>query len=127
MDTIADSLTKIRNVLPRKFPKVEVVKSGIVRDVLSIMRKEGYIADFKDSQDSPYRYTVLLKYVSGKPAIQGLKRISRMSKRIYVKRDAVPRVFNNFGVAVISTSKGVLTDKEAKSLGVGGEVLCYIW
>jgi small subunit ribosomal protein S8 len=127
MDIVANTLTKIRNAAARKMPKVDVPKSGIIGDILSVMKKEGYIIDHKDSSESKYSYTVLLKYANGKSAIAGLKRVSKLSRRVYVKIDSIPRVFNNLGIAVITTSKGVLTDKEAKALGVGGEVICYIW
>jgi small subunit ribosomal protein S8 len=127
MDVIANFLTKIKNSVSRKAAKVDVMKSGVVSDILSVMKKEGYIADYKDSNESKYSITVILKYNNGKSVISGLKRISKLSRRVYVKSDDVPSVFNNLGIAVISTSKGVLAGKEARALKVGGEVLCYIW
>ncbi len=127
MDVVADTLAKLKNAVSRKVPKVEVKKSGIIRDILSVLKKEGYIIDYKDSNESKYSFTVQLKYINGKPAISGFKRISKQSNRVYSGADALPKVFNNMGVAVITTSKGVLTDKEARSLRVGGEILCYVW
>jgi small subunit ribosomal protein S8 len=127
MDVIADFLTKIRNSLKRKVDKVEVVKSGIIGNILNVLKKEGFISDFRESADSKFRYTVFLKLSNGKPVITGLKRISKLSKRIYVKADNIPKVYNNLGIAVISTSKGVITDKEARALKIGGEVICYVW
>lgn len=127
MDVIADSLTKIRNSIKRKAPKVDVLKSGLMSDILNVMKKEGYVADFKDSSESKYHTTVILKYSGGKSVISGIKRVSKLSRRVYVKSDSIPRVYNNLGIAVVTTSKGVLTDKEARSLNVGGEVVCYIW
>lgn len=127
MDVIANVIAKMKNALSRKAPAVEVMKSGLVADLLQLMKKEGYINDFSDSQKSKYAITVSLKYFNGKPSIKGMKKISKLSKRVYTGADSVPRVFNNLGVAVITTSKGVLTDKEARALKVGGEVICYIW
>lgn len=127
MDVIANFLAKMRNAIVRKAPKVDVMKSGIISDILNVMKKEGYIVDYKDSPDSKYSYTVTLKYLNGKSVISGLKRISKLSKRVYTKVDSVPRVFNNLGISIVSTSKGVLTDKESRALNVGGEVLCYVW
>ena len=126
MDVIANSLTKIRNAVTRKAVKTEVIKSGVVENILKVMKREGYISDYKNSEDNPYSYSIQLKYVKGKSSIAGLKRISKLSRRIYSTVDKLPTVYNNYGISVISTSKGVLTDKEAKALGVGGEVLCYI-
>ncbi len=127
MDIIANSLTKIRNAVSRKREKVDVVKSGIVGNILNVMKKEGYISDFKDSSESKFSYTVFLKRVNGKSALTGLKKISKLSRRVYVNIDSIPKVYNNLGIAVISTSKGVVTDKEARALKVGGEVICYVW
>ena len=127
MDIIGNALTKIRNALMRGHPFVDVQKTNLVEDILEIMKREGYIEDFKSSDNSKYGYTVALKYHNGKPAVDGLKRVSKLSRRLYVGKDKIPSVYNNYGIAIISTSKGVLTDKEARSLGVGGEVLCYIW
>lgn len=127
MDVVANALTKIKNAISRKASKVDLMKSGIVMDILNVMKKEGYIFDYKDSADSKFACTVFLKYISEKSAISGLKKISKLSRRVYVSVDSIPRVYNNMGIAIISTSKGVLTDKEARALGVGGEVVCFIW
>jgi len=127
MDIIADSITKIKNAISRKYEKVDVIKSGLMEDMLSILKREGYILDFKESPENKYAYTVFLKYVGGKPVISGFKRVSHLSRRVYTKVGVIPRVYNNLGIAIISTSKGVLTDKEARALGVGGEVICFVW
>ena len=127
MDVIANVIAKMKNALNRKAPTVEVMKSGLVSDLLQLMKKEGFINDFNDSQKSKYAITVSLKYINGKPSIRGMKKISKLSKRVYTGAESLPRVYNNLGVAVITTSKGVLTDKEARALKVGGEVICYIW
>lgn len=127
MDIIANFLTKIRNSLVRRVDRVIVAKSGIVGNILNVMKKEGYISDFKDSPDSVFKYIVFLKTMNGKPVISGLKRISKLSRRVYVNADNIPTVYNNLGISVISTSKGVLSDKEARALKIGGEVICHIW
>lgn len=127
MDIVADSITKIKNAISRKYEKVDIVKSGLIEDMLNILKKEGYILDFKESSDNKYAYTVFLKYVGGKSVISGFKRVSHLSRRIYTRVGAIPRVYNNLGIAIISTSKGVLTDREARVLGVGGEVICFVW
>lgn len=128
MDIVADSLTKIRNAVMRKHKTVAVKKTRFIENILHIMEKEGYILGYKDAKDSPYFFEVTLKYTeSGTSAIKGMKRISKLSRRLYVNKERIPRVFNNYGTAIISTSKGVITDKEARDLGVGGEVVCYIW
>jgi len=127
MDLIADTLTRIRNAVARKFPEVDVLKSNMIKDILEIMKKEGFIEDFVQSEKNQYAFTVKLKYYKGKSVITGLRRISKFGRRVYVKKEEIPRVYNNLGIAILSTSKGVLTNKEARALGVGGEVLCYIW
>ncbi len=127
MDVIGDALTKIRNAGMRKHEQVNVKKTNLIESILRILKNEGYILDYKDAQKDKYSFTVNLKYNNGKFVIEGLKRISLLSRRIYSGKKSIPSVYNNYGISIISTSKGVLTDKEARSLGVGGEVLCYIW
>ena len=127
MDVIANMLTKIRNATMRKAEVVEVQKSNFIEDILKVLKKEGYINDYRDSDTSPFMFLISLKYKDGRSVIQGLKRISKLSRRVYVKKDAVPSVFNNLGIAIVTTPKGVLTDKEARALGTGGELVCYIW
>jgi len=126
MDIIADSLTKIRNAIMRSLPKTTVKKTKLIEELLKIMKREGYIENYKDS-DQLYMIDITLKYINGKSVIDDLKRISKLSRRVYVGKKSIPRVYNNFGIAILTTSKGVITDKEARSLGVGGEVLCYVW
>lgn len=126
MDIIADSLTKIRNAAMRKLSKTTVKKTKLIEELLKIMKREGYIDSYKDSSD-PYTLDVYLKYINDKCVIDDLKRVSKLSRRVYVGKDSIPSVYNNYGIAILTTSKGVITDKEAHSLGVGGEVLCYIW
>ena len=126
MDIIADSLTKIRNATRRSLPRTSVKKTKLMEELLKIMKHEGYIENYKDSAQ-PYMIDVTLKYINGKSVIDDLKRISKLSRRVYVGKDSIPRVYNNYGIAILTTSKGVITDKAARSLGIGGEVLCYIW
>ncbi|MGL4389187.1 MAG: 30S ribosomal protein S8 [Brevinema sp.] len=126
MDIIADSLTKIRNATMRGLSKTSVKKTKLIEELLKIMKREGYIENYKDSTQ-PYMIDVTLKYINGKSVIDDLKRVSKLSRRIYVGKDSIPRVYNNYGIAILTTSKGVITDKEARSLGIGGEVLCHIW
>jgi small subunit ribosomal protein S8 len=127
-DPIADFLTRIRNASKAKKVKVEIPSSKMKAGLAEILKKNGYIYDYKIDEDSKQNViSVLLKYSDGIPAINGLKRISKPGLRIYKKSDELPRVLNGLGTAVISTSKGLLTEKEARRQDTGGEVVCYIW
>ena len=127
-DPISDFLTRIRNASRAKKIKVEIPSSKMKAGLAEILKKNGYIYDYKIDEDSKQNViSVLLKYSDGEPAINGLKRISKPGLRIYKKSDELPRVLNGLGTAVISTSKGLLTEKEARRQDTGGEVVCYIW
>ena len=127
-DPISDYLTRIRNASKAKKIKVEIPASNMKIGLTEILKKSGYIYDFKIEEDSRQnKITILLKYNNGTPAINGLKKISRPGLRTYKKSTELPRVLNGLGTAVISTSKGLLTDKEARQQAAGGEVICYIW
>ncbi len=127
-DPIADFLTRIRNASKARKIKVEIPSSKMKAGLAEILKKNGYIYDYKIDEDSKQNViSVLLKYSDGEPAINGLKRISKPGLRIYKKSDELPRVLNGLGTAVISTSKGLLTEKEARRQDAGGEVVCYIW
>ncbi len=129
-DTIADMLTILRNGSRAKKEKVDVKNSRLNRDILAVFKKEGYIKNFKTIDDKRQGIIrIYLSYEEGgkKPSITQIKRISRPGLRIYVSRENVPRVLRGYGTAVLSTSKGVMADKEAKKEGAGGEVICYIW
>ena len=127
-DPISDFLTRIRNASKAKKVKVEIPSSKMKAGLAEILKKNGYIYDYKIDEDSKQNViSVLLKYSDGEPAINGLKRISKPGLRIYKKSDELPRVLNGLGTAVISTSKGLLTGKEARRQDAGGEVVCYIW
>lgn len=125
-DPIADFLTLIRNASRAKKESVDVVQAKMNKEILEILKKEGYIADFKPLEGSR-KIKVYLKYVSNRSAIKNLRKVSRPGLRVYTNHDKLPVVLRGLGIAVISTSKGVLTNKEARELKVGGEVLCYIW
>lgn len=127
-DPISDYLTRIRNASKAKKIKVEIPASNMKIGLTEILKKSGYIYDYKVEEDSKQnKITILLKYNNGTPAINGLKKISRPGLRTYKKSTELPRVLNGLGTAVISTSKGLLTDKEARQQAAGGEVICFIW
>ena len=128
-DTIADMLTRIRNANQMRYEEVNVPASNIKKEIARILKEEGFIKDYKIDSDSAQKTIVLtLKYTDKKErVITGLKRISKPGLRVYAKSDEVPKVLNGLGIAIISTSKGIMTDKEARKLNIGGEVLAYVW
>lgn len=128
-DPIADFLTRIRNANMVRHDSVLVPASKIKMDIAQILKNEGYVRDVEYIEDDKQGVIrVFLKYGSDKErVITGLKRISKPGLRSYVKSDAVPKVLNGLGTAIISTSEGVITDKEARAKGIGGEVLAYVW
>ena len=127
-DPIADMLTRIRNGNMKKHESVEVPASNMKKSLAQILLDEGYIKGFNVVEDNKQgMITIDLKYVDDQRVISGLKRISKPGRRVYVRANDVPRVLDGLGIAVLSTSHGVLTDKQAREEGVGGEVLCYIW
>jgi len=128
-DLIADTLTIIRNGTRAKKEKVDVKNSRLNQEVLGIFKKDGYIKNFKTISDKKQgMIRVYLKYEEeGAPAITQIERISKPGLRIYVDKENIPKVLNGLGTAVISTSKGVLTGREARKQKIGGEVICHIW
>ncbi len=128
-DTIADMLTRIRNALTAKHESVDVPASTVKKAIAEIMKEEGYIKDYKVVEDGIKKTLhIVLKYGPNKQrVIVGLKRISRPGLRVYARKDEIPRVLGGMGVAIVSTSRGIMTDREARKQGVGGEVLAYIW
>ena len=128
-DPIADMLTRIRNANSAKFKTVDIPASKMKKSIAEILFNEGYIKSYEEiKNDNQGIIRVSLKYTEkGKKVISGLKRISKPGLRIYAAKDELPRVLNGLGIALISTSKGVMTDKEARNAGIGGEVLAYIW
>lgn len=129
-DPIADYLTRVRNAVMAKHKVVEIPASNIKKDMTRILFEKGYILNYKFENEGPQgNIKIALKYhpETKLPAIKSLERISRPGLRKYVDKDTMPRVLNGLGVAIVSTSQGVMTDKEARKLGVGGEVLCYVY
>ncbi|WP_312458723.1 30S ribosomal protein S8 [Proteiniclasticum sp.] len=128
-DPIADLLTRVRNANSARHEVVEVPSSNVKKAVANILLSEGYVKGIEEYNDGVVpMMRIALKYGSNKErGITGLKRISKPGLRVYCKADEVPKVLNGLGVAVISTSQGVLPDREARKLGLGGEVICYIW
>jgi small subunit ribosomal protein S8 len=128
-DPIADFLTRIRNANSVNHEKVEIPASTTKKTLATILKEEGLIRDFDYIEDGKQGVLRLyLKYGPNKEkVITGIKRISKPGLRVYVKKDEVPRVLGGLGIAVISTSQGMMTDKEARKRGLGGEVICYVW
>jgi len=129
-DPIADFLTRIRNAVKARHRVVEVSASNIKKDITKILFEKGYILNYKFEEEGPQgKIKIALKYnqETKTPAIKEIKRISRPGLRKYSGKDELPRVLNGLGVAIISTSQGVMTDKEARNLNIGGEVLCYVY
>jgi len=130
-DTIADMLTRIRNANQMRYDEVRVPSSKIKAEIARILKDEGFIKDYKvESSENSVQDTIVLtlKYTDKKErVITGLKRISKPGLRVYAKNDEIPKVLNGLGIAIISTSKGIMTDKEARKQNIGGEVLAYIW
>ena len=127
-DPIADMLTRIRNAIQQRHDVVEVPANKEKTEIARILKEEGYIANFVVSGDTKKTITIALRYgANNEKVISGLKRISKPGLRVYAKVDSIPRVLNGLGIAIISTSNGVMTDKQARAKHVGGEVLAYIW
>ena len=127
-DTIADMLTRIRNANQMRYEEVQVPASNIKVEIARILKEEGFINDYKVVKDDAQGSIVItLKYVNKERVITGLKRISKPGLRVYAKSSEIPKVLNGLGIAIISTSQGIMTDKEARKQNLGGEVLAYIW
>ena len=126
-DPIADMLTRIRNAQATEKVSVLVPASKVKQAIAQVLKDEGYIEDYavRDNEGKPI-IEIGLKYYAGKPVIEKIERISRPGLRIYKRRDDIPRVMNGLGVAIVSTSKGVMTDRRARETGLGGEVLCIV-
>jgi small subunit ribosomal protein S8 len=128
-DPIADMLTRIRNANMVRHEKLEVPASKIKKEIAEILKREGFIRDVEYIEDNKQGILrIFLKYgANNERVITGLKRISKPGLRVYAKADEVPRVLNGLGIALVSTSKGVMTDKDARQLQTGGEVVAYVW
>ena len=126
-DPIADMLTRIRNAQRAEKQSVSIPASKVKAAIAQVLKDEGYVEDFavRELEGRP-TLEISLKYYAGKPVIEKIERVSRPGLRIYRPKDALPKVMNGLGVAIVSTSRGVMTDRRARGLGVGGEVLCFV-
>jgi len=126
-DPIADLLTRIRNAQMVAKPTVSVPSSKVKVAIAQVLKDEGYIDGFQVKTDAgKSELEIALKYYAGRPVIECIERVSRPGLRVYKGRDAIPQVMNGLGVAIVTTPKGVMTDRKARATGVGGEVLCYV-
>jgi len=126
-DPIADMLTRIRNAQRANHPTVSMPSSKLKASVCEVLKREGYIDDFGVVADAKPTLTIALRYHRGRPVIETVKRISRPGLRTYRAADAIPKVMGGLGVSIVSTNKGVMTDREARAQGIGGEVLCTVF
>lgn len=126
-DTLADMLTRIRNAQMATKEAVTMPSSKIKVEVARVLKEEGYIADFSVEGDVKAELTITLKYFEGKPVIEHIQRVSKPSLRSYKGKNELPRVADGLGVAIVSTSRGVMTDRAARQAGVGGEVICTVF
>lgn len=127
-DPVADLLTRIRNANMVNHANVEIPASKLKVELVKLLKEEGYIADYKLVDKDAFKViNVELKYIGNKPVIRGLQRVSTPGLRAYSKAKNLPRVFGGLGVAIVSTSKGLMTDKAARKDNIGGEILCYVW
>ena len=127
-DPIVDMLTRIRNANAAKHATVAVPFSRIKESIANILKNEGYIVDYEIKEEGAIKdIVVTLKFVDGEEVVKGLRRISKPGRRVYSSVENLPKVLGGLGIAIVSTPKGVLTDKECRKHSVGGEILCYIW
>jgi small subunit ribosomal protein S8 len=128
-DPIADMFARIRNGSKAKFEKVDIPSSKMKREIAKILKEEGFIKNFKvvTDEDRHERIRIFLKYDTNRKEIIHIKRISKPGRRVYVGKDRIPSVMSGLGFSILSTPKGILTDKSARKADVGGEVLCHIW
>jgi len=128
-DPIADMLTRIRNASLARHDRTEVPASRMKHAVAEILKNEGYISDVRPTEgEGPKRLTIVLKYGRDRQSvIDGVKRVSRPGRRVYVRHDQIPRVFSGLGISILSTSRGLMCDREARQAKVGGELLCEVW
>jgi len=126
-DPVSDMLTRIRNAALARHERTLVPASQLKKHIAEILKLEGFIADVRQ-EDDPRHLTIVLKYARDRTsAIDGIKRVSRPGRRVYVRHDRIPRVLSGMGVAILSTSRGIMSDKEARRQKVGGELLCEVW
>ena len=128
-DPIGDMITRIRNAQMRTLSKVKIPSSKFRAKILDVLKQEGYIADYKPSPDSKEKNTLLvdLKYSNGHPVIKEIKRVSKPGRRIYAKADSISKIQNGLGLAIVSTSIGIMSDNDARNKNVGGEIICRVF
>jgi small subunit ribosomal protein S8 len=129
-DTISDMLTRIRNACMVKHPTTQVPSTKMTRSIAKVLKEEGFIGEYEETGEGIQKFlSISLKYhgKNRQPTISKLKRVSKPGLRVYSKRKDIPRVLGGIGIAIVSTSRGVMTDREARRQGVGGEILCYVW
>jgi small subunit ribosomal protein S8 len=128
-DSIADMLTRIRNGISRKYDSVDIPASRLKVEMARIMEEEGFIQAYRVVEEKSHRVLrIQLKYINqDQSVIGGLRKVSRPGRRVYIGKDEIPRVRGGVGIAILSTSQGVMTDRESKKRKIGGELLCYIW
>ena len=129
VDPIGDMITRIRNAQMRFLNNVKIPRSNFRAKILDVLKQEGYIADYKVLSDQKNNgdLSVDLKYYNGLPVIKEIKRISKPGRRIYARADSIPRIKNGLGLAIISTSKGIMTDNDARNQNIGGEIICRVF
>ncbi len=127
-DPVSDMLTRIRNATRAALPSVQMPASKMKAAIAEVLKQNGYIEDFSVADDGPGKsLSIVLKYYDGESVIEGIERVSKPSRRQYAGADKLPRVLGGLGVAIVSTSKGVMTDRSARKENIGGEVLCHVW
>jgi small subunit ribosomal protein S8 len=127
-DPIADMLTMIRNAVRTKKEAIDVPASNLKREIVKILKEERYIKNYKIIRDNKQNVIrIFLKYSGNEPVITDIIRVSKPSRRVYKKWEEIPKVRNGLGIAIISTSKGIMTDKQARALKIGGEIICYVY
>jgi small subunit ribosomal protein S8 len=127
-DPVSEYLTRIRNAIQARHKRVDIPSSNLLRQLTKLLQEQNYIARFSEiPSDVQGTLRIYLKYQDDESVIRSLIRVSKPGRRVYVNHDDLPRVFDGLGVAIISTSKGLMTDKDARTRKLGGEVLCYVW
>ena len=129
VDPIGDMLTRIRNAQMRSLNKVEIPNSKFREKILNVLKQEGFISDYKKSSDINKKNSIYvdLKYYAGKPVINEIKRVSKPGRRVYARAESMPRIQNGLGLAIVSTSKGIMTDNDARNQNIGGEIICNVF
>ena len=129
VDPIGDMITRIRNAQMRRLSNVQIPSSKFRARILDVLKKEGFISGYKSISDSKTKesFSVDLKYNNGSPVIKEIKRVSKPGRRIYARADSIPKIQNGLGLAIVSTSKGIMTDNDARSKNIGGEIICRVF